>query len=359
MNQNSQSEEQAVITPPVDAVCGGGLSLAVAVMVIIYGWITEAGMQQMLLAIQLYLLTDLLLNGPHFMASYRLLYSNPKNFRNHPMVTIGFPILAVAFLAYVTYWCFKDPASTSTTQLRVVTVLNWIAPILLGWHYMGQSWGMTACFSVLGGFRMTAKERRLIRSGFHALFVYHVAWAYDSMGFVQGIFAEEEAGKYLMQAVMSMCRLGVFVTFALGLWGLRQMSVREGKSIPLRVWLPWVATFSWYLMIDVHPAAFFLLQAFHALQYLTFPIRVEINEYTQPGHKWRHLIAYYVILVVVGLFAFEWATLFHVSDARLQLGTATMVVINIHHYFIDAVIWKIRDPEVRRSLFGHLEPASS
>jgi hypothetical protein len=202
VNQSSRTGK-AVITPPVDAVCGGGLSLAVAALVIAYGWITEAGMQQMLLAIQLYLLTDLLINGPHFVASYRLLYSNPKNFRNHPLVTIGFPILAVAFLAYVTY----------------------------------------------------------------------------------------------------------------------------------------------------------LLQAFHALQYLTFPIRVEINEYTHPGHKWRHLIAYYVILVVIGLFAFEWTALFRVSDARLQLGTATMMVINIHHYFIDAVIWKIRDPEVRRSLLGHLPPA--
>ena len=32
-----------------------------------------------------------------------------------------------------------------------------------------------------------------------------------------------------------------------------------------------------------------------------------------------------------------------------------MMIINLHHYFIDAVIWKIREPEVRNSLFGHLE----
>jgi len=33
-----------------------------------------------------------------------------------------------------------------------------------------------------------------------------------------------------------------------------------------------------------------------------------------------------------------------------------MMMINLHHYFIDAVIWKIREPEVRKSLFGHLTP---
>lgn len=358
VNQGSPTKK-AVITPPIDAVCGGGLSLAIAAAVIIYGWITEAGMNRMLLAVQLYLLTDLLINGPHFMASYRLLYSNPKNYRHHPLVTIGFPILSAAFLGYVIYWCYADPSWTTSSQLGIITYLDWLAPVLLGWHYMGQSWGMTACFSALGGLRMTPPERRLIRSGFHALFVFHVAWAYDSMGFVQSILAEEEAGKYVMEAVMSTCRLAVFAAFALGLWGFRRLSLREGKTIPIRVWLPWLATFSWYFMIDVHPASFFLLQAFHALQYLTFPIRVEINQYTNPRHKRRHLVAYYLILVTLGFIAFNWSELLHVSDAKLQIATATMMVINIHHYFIDAVIWKIRDPEVRQSLFGHLQPASS
>ncbi len=357
--KQSPRAEKAIIAPRIDAICSGGLSLAVAIAVIGYGWITEAGMQQMLIAVQLYLLSDLLINGPHFMASYRLLFSNPKNYRRHPLVTILMPILAVLFLGYVIYWCFKDPALTASRPLTIVTLLNWAAPVFLGWHYMGQSWGMTACFAFLSDLRMAPVERRLIRSGFHALFIYHVAWAYDSMGFVQGIFAEQEAGKYLMQSVMSVCRVGVFVAFVLGLWGFRQLSQREGKPIPIRVWLPWVATFSWYIMVDVHPASFFLLQIFHALQYLMFPIRVEMNEYTNPRHKWRHLLFYYLALVICGYIAFTWSSLLGVSDARLPIATATMMVINLHHYFIDAVIWKIRDPEVRHSLFGHLAPASA
>ena len=349
---------KAIITPRIDAICGGGLSLLVALFVIGYGWFRSP--DGMLIAIELYLLTDLLINSPHFMASYRLLYSNPKNFHQHPMVTVGFPILAFIFIGYVTYWCFKDPASTESQQLGIVILLNWIAPIFLGWHYMGQSWGMTACYSFLSGFRMTPTERRLIRSGFHALFLYHVVWAYDSMGFVQGILAEEEAGIYLMQSIMSLCRLSAFVGFAAGLWGFRQMSLREGAAIPLRVWLPWLATFSWYVMVDVHPASFFLLQVFHAIQYMSFPIRVEINEFTRPRHRVSHMIAYYTALVVLGYIAFEWSTVFGgVENSRLQIATATMMAINIHHYFTDAVIWKIRDPEVRHALFGHLEPAQA
>ncbi|HSR14988.1 MAG TPA: hypothetical protein VLL51_04510, partial [Gemmatimonadales bacterium] len=39
-------------------------------------------------------------------------------------------------------------------------------------------------------------------------------------------------------------------------------------------------------------------------------------------------------------------------------GTMTPIVIfsflNIHHYFTDGVIWKIRNPDVQRDLFAHV-----
>ena len=334
--------------------------MVIALSVIAYGWFSQSGVSQVFFAIQTYLFIDLLINGPHFMASYRLLFSRRKNFRDHPIVTIVMPILAFIFLGYVAYWSFQTSESNSTELLGIVVILNWFAPVFLAWHYMGQSWGMTACFAYLSDLRMTPLERRLIRSGFHALFVYHVIVAYNSVGFIQGVFAEEEAGRYLMEFLMSVSRLAVFVTFALGLLGFRLLSKREGKHIPIRVWLPWIATFSWYVMVDVHPAAFFLLQAFHALQYLSFPARVELNEYTNPNYRWIHLPVYYVVLVVVGYVAFEWSSLLGgLEGSRAQLATATMMVINLHHYFIDATIWKIRNPHVREALFKHLDPSGS
>jgi hypothetical protein len=34
-----------------------------------------------------------------------------------------------------------------------------------------------------------------------------------------------------------------------------------------------------------------------------------------------------------------------------------LMIINIHHYFTDGVIWKLSNPEVRQELFAHLESA--
>jgi hypothetical protein len=36
------------------------------------------------------------------------------------------------------------------------------------------------------------------------------------------------------------------------------------------------------------------------------------------------------------------------------VGFAILAFLNIHHYFTDGVVWKLRNPAVREDLFGHL-----
>ncbi|MGB0598157.1 MAG: hypothetical protein ACPGLY_15835 [Rubripirellula sp.] len=399
-DKKTETTRKYLISPTVDTVCGGSLSLVIAMVVIAYSSVVPGGLSSDLLKTGilfplLYLLTDFLINIPHFMASYRVLYSRPSSFRKYPGVTIAGPIIGIAFLVYVGCWTPPETApavvspdlvasdsvagegavlpAAATQPTSMLFLSLYVAPIVLGWHYVGQSWGTTACFAFLSGFRMSVTQRRLIRSGFYALFAYHVVWAFSSMQLLQTWYPEQQAGEYMNAAVMSTCRVVVLACFALGIFGFYQMARDHQKRVPALVWLPWLATFSWYVMVDISPASFFLLQIFHALQYLMFPARVEINHYvereqgereseqSERGHLRFHMIAYYLALVVVGLFAFEWTQVLEWTLVKnppsnlVALGTATMIVINLHHYFIDAVIWKIRDPEVRHSIFGHLE----
>ncbi|MDB4561697.1 hypothetical protein N9102_00755 [bacterium] len=361
--EQTASATQPLIEGRVDALLGGGLSLAIAIVVIIWGSFSETKMNTALGFIVAYLFTDLLINSPHFMASYRILYSNKRNIRRHPFVTLVLPVCAISLLAYVCYW---GPLNTTSDlkagvpQPSVMLALTYLAPIFLGWHYVGQSWGTTACFAYLAGFRMNPSQRKLIRFGFLSLFAYHLTWACASMEILEQLFPQQRAGEFMIKAVMSVCRVLVLASFFAGLWGFFQISQEHKRRIPATVWLPWVATYSWYVMVDVYPKSFFLLQIFHALQYLMFPARVEINQH-HTKHVPKHMLIYYVALVLVGYLAFDWTKLLEGIDLANQTGTmvllgaATMMCINIHHYFIDAVIWKIREPEVRESLFGHLE----
>jgi hypothetical protein len=71
---------------------------------------------------------------------------------------------------------------------------------------------------------------------------------------------------------------------------------------------------------------------------------------------------YYALLVGVGLVVMgglPWVVKQAGGSfglAALPLSLAVISFINLHHYFIDGVIWKIRNPQVRRDLFGHLQP---
>ena len=380
---NSRSPIQPLIQGRVDAVLGGGLSLAIAIAVIIGGALSESKMDWALGFIVAYLFTDLLINSPHFIASYRILYSKRQNIRKHPFVTLALPALAISLLIYVCYWgpvnTPQEYTQTQATQTQatqaektltdanpglpqpyVMVALTVLAPIFLGWHYMGQSWGTTACFAYLAGFRLNPSQRKLLRFGFLSLFAYHLTWACASMEILEQLFPQQRAGEFMIKALMSACRVLVLASFLAGLWGFFQIAQEHKRRIPAAVWLPWVATYSWYVMVDVYPQAFFLLQIFHALQYLMFPARVEMNQH-HTNHVGKHMLIYYGALVLVGYIAFEWTSLVEWTDLANQsgtmilLGTATMMCINIHHYFIDAVIWKIREPEVRDSLFGHLD----
>ena len=65
------------------------------------------------------------------------------------------------------------------------------------------------------------------------------------------------------------------------------------------------------------------------------------------------------ILILVGYLAFELipTSLDKGLDTEWNLKTSFFLVsfavfINIHHFFIDSVVWKFDQPEVRRNLLG-------
>ena len=78
----------AIISPFVDTLCTGGLSLLVLVPLLALGrtdaLILNAGLQAWIGA---------LVNMPHFLASYRIVYRTGESIRAHPWAAIYVPIL--------------------------------------------------------------------------------------------------------------------------------------------------------------------------------------------------------------------------------------------------------------------------
>jgi hypothetical protein len=159
------------------------------------------------------------------------------------------------------------------------------------------------------------------------------------------------------------------VALALGAIGMGKLRRRTGRLPPSRAVVAWAAIFVWYAaLFRWGLAGLFLVQLAHALQYLEFPARVELNRATRRGvgKAAAHMAIYAGVLVLVSFIVTQFVpgpamsslATFVDGERRSVVPVLILTFINIHHYFTDGVIWKISNPEVRKELFAHVEPTA-
>jgi hypothetical protein len=216
---------------------------------------------------------------------------------------------------------------------------------------------MMASYAYLGGAGFEKVERTLIRSGLRILLVWHITW------FLYTQLRDPARVRPLYMLVSA----GTLVAFGLGLAGLIRMKRRIGKFPPARALVAWVAIFVWYAVMARDPKALFWIQIAHALQYLAFPIRVEINRTAKGAAQTAarlgaHMAIYAAVLlgasyliaqVVPGSAMSVVGNIFGEEPGKVA-PVLILMFINIHHYFTDGVIWKISNPDVRKELFAHV-----
>jgi hypothetical protein len=113
--------------------------------------------------------------------------------------------------------------------------------------------------------------------------------------------------------------------------------------------------------------ALFWIQIAHAVQYLAFPIRVEINRTAADRARSAGRFALHMVVYGAGLLGVSYVISHIVPGSAMSVvgdvfgeepgkvaPVLILMFINIHHYFTDGVIWKISNPEVRRELFAHV-----
>ncbi|MGE5803029.1 MAG: hypothetical protein ACM358_12305 [Gemmatimonadota bacterium] len=295
-----------------------------------------------------------LVNMPHFLASYRMVYRTRESIRQHPWAAIYVPTVLLISCVAAVY------ASRWTTV--PISALLTISSTYLAWHYTGQAWGMMATFTHLGGNPFNPTERRLIRGSLFILTAWHIVWFFY-LGYSQYV---DLTPLYVGLSALTA------VALVMGLVGFWLHRRRSGRVAPLRAWLPWMAILVWYAtMARVGLPALFIVQIAHAIQYLIFPFRVELNRATRSlgAAPWQlislYLAGYFVALlagsilagIALPLGAMAVVTDWLGSRPGQVAGFAISAFFNIHHYFTDGVVWKLRDPAVREDLFGHLQPA--
>jgi hypothetical protein len=297
-----------------------------------------------------YTILTVLINGSHFMASYRLLYSSRENGVRYPWAFYYLPLLLAAY-SLVALWPLSwEPSNGDLVQLLLV-----VNALYLALHYTGQAWGMTASYAFLERVRFSEGERTTFRSALKVLAIWQMVWSLTLLPTLPFDL------HLTLPAIMTVLNSAVAGTACAGAFVFARVSWRHGRIPSLRVLLPFFLLHIWYAFLWMFPQALFWVQISHALQYLSFPLRVEINQKAGAQTPINTFFRYGVGLVITSTVVFvglkHGITFGHSGFEVYWLVLASC--INIHHYFIDGCIWKISSPVVRDQLFSHLEPRAA
>ncbi len=370
------------ISRPIDFLMLGGLSILVWIPV--YFLKDSIGLaESFTLAIPAAALSlAYWVNYPHFMASYKLAYMQGKDFIVSNWFQLIFvPIaLIIAVLISLNYW------SSSVSDSRLVFFFNTLfeffglktrlglypnlgsemlgALLLLmyftvGWHYSKQTFGCMMVYAKLDNYRLGNIERNILR--YALLSTWWVTWLYVNCS--EGTYPFYGLTVYRLnlpyvwfQASYVIVGL-MFVTVALM---FIRIYVRENRLPSINFLIPLFALLLWHIPLLGDPQFFYLLGFFHSLQYFPFVAKVEQARYKIAGRSKTNirLLVFFGVMMFFGFLAFDYIPKsFDQMQGSSSVLTASffmisfMVFINVHHYFIDNVLWRFKNKQVRELLF--------
>jgi hypothetical protein len=337
---------RAFLHPAFDLlVIGGGLSLLVVAVLRLEGpTVVSALMLGALPAIVLFV------NGAHFAASTVRLYTKAGSFQDLPFLTMVLPLVTILVLS-LSVW-------------RADVVGRHLVALYLTWspyHYARQAYGIGVMYCYRSKCILTAGEKRLLLLTALAPFAYAF---FDASGagiewFVPATVFLNHPSVYSLRGALVL-GLG-FATFAMPILLFGFLALR-GKTLPLLTLAILVSNGVWWVTLS-YMDAFIWATIFHGLQYLAITLVFHVRERTaQPGNQRGvlfHAGVFYLWCLLLGYLLFQvWPYAYRAAGfgwaESLLLTTAA---INIHHFIVDAYIWRIRKDSNYRVVVGVPAPA--
>jgi Flp pilus assembly protein TadD len=325
-----------LVSPAVDLVVGaGGWTLPLLALTAAAAW-SGADTAPLFYALAL------VCNWPHYMATVARAYASPEVRARHRGVTVWVTGALVA-LAAATPW------SPWLTRGLVTTYLTW-SP----WHYTGQNFGIAVLFARRAGIDLAPAERRVLRAAFVASFVMWLLWMQGTPPVNPDVLSLGIAPALAVPARLA--ALAVFVVTAMMTTVL--LARRAGRAAAPVIAL--LTTQALWFVVPTLPgtatasalgAAYFsggVLAFAHCAQYLWIASYAARRE--TPGFDGAR---YATLLVVGGAALFVPVPWLASRLAPIELTRALLVVaaaVNVHHFVLDGVLWRLRDARVARTL---------
>jgi hypothetical protein len=311
-----------------------------------------------------------LLNDPHFMVSYQMLYhrypEKLQRFKSHRELWLRYIVAGIAAPAVLALY-FLYAMLAQRMELFSFAVQAML--ILVGWHYVKQGFGVFIMLSAMKKVYYGTWQRRFLLANSYIVWLSYslslfiggdssaTAQLQDFWGVKYGALPHSE----LLASFNDMLG-GVFILCAtlavlVAIWEKKQPSLTALTGYLSMYYLLFAATF--------HPLWVLIYPAFHSLQYLMFVYAYKRGEAAHrrqdpvftPRVITHRLVGFVALAFVLGVLFFDWVP--SLLEAWINphhaflfpLTAAVIITINIHHYFIDNVIWRKEHAEIGRYIF--------
>lgn len=377
------SPARALTTRFLDFWLLGGASLVVwAGMTASDAWRADPAVDERLRQLGLAALSlSLVANYPHFLLSYKLAYTRGRAFVTTHWWQLVLVPLGLAGLLTAAYLSYDVPVANVRLLSRATDALDPLGvnarvlsgprvgdlllgagfnlmTLTIGWHYTKQVFGCVMVYAHYDGYPFTPAQRVAIRRALLAMWA--LAFADNNRDGSWRAFSTFSYASFdLPDLAVPVATVAVVASVAIVAYQVFYANyVASGRLPSANVIVPFVALYVWWLPLTRQDEFYFLMAPlFHSLQYLAFVYRVEDTRLRQRAWRYVRGVGLAGGVVAAGWLAFEYLPA--LADARLQtpdaLGLpffliAATLFINIHHYFIDNVLWRFRDPRVRAYL---------
>ncbi len=294
-------------------------------------------------AMAFYLLA-IVFNYPHFMATIYRAYHTRADFEKYKFVTLHVTLLLVL---------------TGIVMHASPRFFPWLFTLYIcwsPWHYSGQNYGLLMMFARRSGAEITAGERRCWRGAFVASYLMLLA-SFETGGSTDPLILSLGLPPKFTFPLRLVFGIAFMVCTFFGFRRLIRAMGARALAAPLTLAF---TQFLWFVLptllelnsVSQVPQTRYssgILALLHSAQYIWITSYYQRREARAAGQKSWHLAAYFATLIAGGIALFipgPWLVsyLFHYDFTTSFLIFASLV--NIHHFILDAKLWKLRDKRV-------------
>ena len=347
MSEQTTKNKYYFVNPVVDFIFIGGSSFVLfAVLLLFY---TDVRTPTVITAA---VFLSWIINWPHFsMSTYRL-YQTKANIKQYPVTSYVIPFVIIGGVVL----CYSFPDLVAPYFVKMFILWS-------PYHFSGQTIGITFIYCMRTGIKLSSHERKLITWFVLGTYFVSTLRAETSReGF--NFYGVQYPSMQIPPIVAQIAEYAMWTIMAAFVVWIIHWSYRNKRILPWIVLLPAATQYLWFVQTVYMPSFQEFVPMLHSLQYILIAWGIQLKikmdtQHIEPSKKYvlSESSRWFAINFLGGILLFYLLPKLGTSMGYTSMFSIAIIyaAIQIHHFFVDGVIWKLKNKTVSHPLMMTFE----